>query len=281
LLEIVFTTSCGPGDGSITNPMFELSIVIPIHNESRNIIRTLQELNDNVRVTHEIICVYDFDEDTTIPVIQELMTTYDNLRSVKNIIALGPSGALRTGFLESCAPYVLVVMADLCDDFSQISTLLSLVGEGAVDIVSPSRYCKGGEQRLDNATKAFLPRAAGRLLKFFCDIGTLDPTNSYKLYSKRVLEHLRLSSTVSFSVTLEIVAKAHCLGYRIAEVPTVWKDRVFGQSGFNVLRSVPAYLKWFSLSLLNNRLFVLPNTWFRYLFCLETDNSSIREIKSD
>jgi glycosyltransferase involved in cell wall biosynthesis len=234
-----------------------------------NIVRTIQELHDNVHVTHEIICVYDCDEDNTIPVIQELRTTYDNLRSVKNIIAAGPSGAIRTGILQSSAPYVLVVMADLCDDFSQISTMLSLVCKGPADIVSPSRYCKGGEQRLDNAAKAWLPRAAGLLLKFFCNIGTLDPTNSYKLYSKRVLDDLRLSSTVSFSVTLEIVAKAHCLGYRIVEVPTVWKDRVFGQSGFNTLRSVPAYLQWFILSLLNNRLIVLPDKWFRYLFSLK------------
>ena len=112
-------------------------------------------------------------------------------------------------------------MADLCDDVSQIGELLRLVPDAA-DVACPSRYCKGGRQELKGAAlKAWAPRTAGGLLRIFAGLGTSDPTNSFKLYSKKLLDDIQLTSTVSFSVTIEIVAKAHCLGYRIVEIPTV------------------------------------------------------------
>ena len=91
----------------------------------------------------------------------------------------------------------------------------------------------------------------------------------------KVLSDLHLNSIVSFSVTLEIIAKAHCLGYKIVEVPTVWNDRQIGNSNFKIFRSIPAYLKWFCLSLLKNRLFAFPNAWFRYWFCVNKNKSFI------
>src|SRR5205823_3733823 len=83
------------------------------------------------------------------------------------------------------------------------------------------------------------------------------------LYSTPLLEALRLTSTVSFSVTLEIVAKAHCLGYRIVEIPTTWRDRRFGKSNFKVGRSLVAYFPWFCLMMLRGRPIRLPVSWFR------------------
>jgi hypothetical protein len=75
-----------------------------------------------------------------------------------------------------------------------------------------------------------------------------------------------LRSTVSFSVTLEIVAKAHCLGYRIVEVPTVWRDRQHGKTNFKLGRSLVAYFPWLCVALLRGRFFRLPAAWLRAWF---------------
>lgn len=243
----------------------ELSVVMPVYNEGLNIEKTLQSLKASVPVPHEVIIVYDREEDSTLPVVRPLMPSYDGLRLVRNSVAPGPSGALRTGFLQAKASRVLVVMADLCDDFSQIPLLLSLVPARA-DIACPSRYCEGGVQQLDPSLKVWAPKFAGRLLKWFTGIPTYDPTNSFKLYSAAVLRDIRLVSTISFSVTLEIVVKAHCLGYRLVEVPTVWADRQHGKSNFNLRRSLVAYFPWFCVALLRGRLFRLPQAWLRQLF---------------
>ncbi|HHT9113653.1 MAG: glycosyltransferase [Planctomycetes bacterium] len=245
--------------------IFELSVVIPVYNEDLNIEKMLCALRQNIHVSYEVIIVYDFDEDTTLKVLDRISRDYDNLRFLKNYVARGPSGALRTGFIEAKSYRVLVVMADLCDDLTQIEYLLSLMPAQA-DIVCPSRYCKGGKQELTPSLKAWMPRMAGFLLKWLAGISTYDPTNSFKLYSAKVLHDMVLTSTISFSVTLEIVAKAHCLGYRILEVPTVWRDRQSGNSKFKLYRSIFAYLPWFCVALLKGRIIRVPASWLRIWF---------------
>lgn len=221
-----------------------LSIVIPVYNEKENILQTLKEIKKQVKAPHEILIVYDNDNDTTLPVLKRILKIQKNVIAVKNTIAPGPSGAIRTGFAKAKALRVLVTMADLCDDLSQVNDLLELVPKYA-DIACPSRYCPGGEQQLKPSLKVRAPRAAGFLLKVLTGIPTYDPTNSYKLYSKKVLDNLTFSSTVSFSVTLEIVAKAYAHGYRIIEIPTVWRDRQHGKTNFKLGRSLIAYFPWF------------------------------------
>jgi glycosyltransferase involved in cell wall biosynthesis len=245
------------------NDTIQLTIVIPVYNEGENIGPTLDQLERVVRIPHEVLIVYDFDGDTTLPAVRPRLDDHPHWRLVKNEVARGPSGALRTGFRHARGAHVLVAMADLCDDLTQIDQLLRLAHAGA-DVVCPSRYCEGGRQHFKgSAVKLWAPRAAGWLLRLLAGLPTSDATNSFKLYSKRLLDDLRLTSTVSFSVTIEIVAKAHCLGYRIVEVPTTWLDRQFGKSNFKVGRSLVTYFPWFCLMMLRGRLVRVPASWFR------------------
>ena len=133
-------------------------------------------------------------------------------------------------------------------------------------------------QSLSATFKVWLPRSAGFLLKLLTGIPTYDPTNSFKVYSASILDKITLTSTVSFSVTLEIVAKAHCLGYRIKEVPTVWKGREHGASNFRIGPSIPAYLKWFLLTLLRGRFIRLPKSYIhRKLVRPEAPKETVRQ----
>ena len=241
---------------SVATPV-ELTVVVPIYNEPDNITQTIETLAQNIPVPYEILAVYDFDADTTLPVLRRLQREHPRLRLVKNEVARGPSGALRAGFAEAGAPLVLVTMADLCDDLTQVPLLMQLSKAGA-DIVAPSRYCPGGQQQLKESLKVKAPRTAGWLIHAIAGLPTRDPTNSFKLYSAAMLRDMRLRSTVSFSVTLEIVAKAHCLGYHIVEVPTVWRDRQHGKTNFKLWRSLVAYFPWLCVALLRGRFVRLP-----------------------
>lgn len=236
-----------------------LSIVIPVYNESENILLTIKSIKKNIKYRNEIIVVYDHNSDTTLPVLKKLKKTHKNLIVVKNNILQGPSGAIRTGFLKSKGNIVLVMMADLCDDLTQVDMLVKKLGNKQ-GVICPSRYAKGGRQELDSPFKVGFPKAAGFLLRTFTGIQTSDPTNSFKLYSKELINRMNLKSTISFSVTLEIVVKAHLLGAKIVEIPTVWKDRQHGKTNFKLGRSLIAYTPWFLLALLKNRLFEFPVT---------------------
>ena len=113
-------------------------------------------------------CGTDFDEDTTVPAVRPFAKKNKHIHLVKNIIARGPSGAIRSGIARASAPRVLVTMADLCDDLSQVKDLIKLVPDKA-GIAAPSRYMKGGGQELKSYTlKVLAPRstdAARRLLE--------------------------------------------------------------------------------------------------------------------
>ena len=230
--------------------LLELSIIIPVYNERENILRTLAEIKRNILIPYEIIIVYDFDEDTTLDVLRKNIKQSTNLFVVKNNIFRGPSGAIRTGIARARASRILVTMADLCDDLTQVSQMVRLVPK-KFSIACPSRYCKGGEQQLKGSLKVWAPRLAGQLLHFLAGIPTLDPTNSYKLYSAELFKHITLTSTESFSVTLEIVVKSHAQGYGIIEIPTVWKDRQHGKTNFKFGRSLVTYFPWFCFAILH------------------------------
>ncbi len=256
--------------------MIEVSVIIPVLNEGGHIHATLDELSRRIAAPHEVLVVYDRDDDTTVPVVQERMARDERLALVKNTIARGPSGALRSGFAAAQGSKILVVMADGCDDLSQLDAMLRMV-PGQADIVAPSRYCPGGAQLIEQTSwiKKSIPRAAGWLLRAFTGIPTYDPTNSFKLYSARVVKELPLVSTVSFSVTLEAVVKAHCLGYGIIEIPTVWKDRRHGKSHFKLGRSILVYFPWFCLALLRGRFLRLPHRWFAAWFGVRSASASV------
>src|SRR5262249_4936659 len=50
---------------------------------------------------------------------------------------------------------------------------------------------------------------------------------------------------VSFALALELTLKAHWRGWRLAEVPTTWRDRTAGQSRFRLWAWLPHYLRWY------------------------------------
>lgn len=247
------------------SPPLPLSVLIPVYNEDENIRLTLEALETHVPKPYELLICYDMDEDTTLAVVRPMLAAHPEWKLVKNSICRGPSGALRSGFAVATGERVLVAMADLCDDFGQIPQLMAMVPAQA-DVVCPSRYCEGGRQELKEGLKVWAPRTAGKLVRLLSGMDTHDPTNSFKMYSGPMLRSLKLVSTVSFSVTLEIVAKAHCSGYRVTEIPTVWRDRQFGKTNFRIWRSIVTYLPWFFVALMGARWIPLPRAWRRRCF---------------
>jgi hypothetical protein len=82
--------------------------------------------------------VYDFDEDSTVPVARQLGETRPWLQLVRNDLGRGPANALRAGFLAAKSGPAVVVMADLSDDLTQIPEMLQLYASG-YRVVCPSR----------------------------------------------------------------------------------------------------------------------------------------------
>lgn len=227
-----------------------LSVVIPAYNEGENIVPVLAALHQQVRVAPlEILVVYDFAEDTTVPVVERLQSAYPDVRLVLNWFGRGALNALKTGLRDARAPYVLVTMADLSDDLSTVDAMYRLAVEGA-DVVAGSRYMRGGSQQGGPLVKRTLSRAAGLSLHYLGGVGTHDPTNNFKLYSRPLLQAVRIESAGGFELALELTVKAHLSGFKVAEVPTRWMDRTAGESRFRLRRWLPHYLRWYRQAML-------------------------------
>jgi hypothetical protein len=64
------------------------------------------------------------------------------------------------------------------------------------------------------------------------------------MYRKSVLDTINTDSK-SFEISMEIPLKAYFAGFKITEVPTVWKERTKGKSSFKIFKKLPVYIKLF------------------------------------
>lgn len=231
-----------------------LDIVIPVYNEGKNIGRALAEIEEKVRTLHRIWIVYDFDEDDTLPAVRRWDGPADTIRLARNRYGRGVLNAIRTGFDLVEDGVVLVMMADSSDDLAAVDAMFAKVNDG-YDIVCGSRYMNGGRQIGGPRLKKFLSRAAGLSLRYLAGLPTHDVSNSFKMYTTRVLKHVQIESAGGFEIGMEILVKAHARGYRIAEVPSTWRDRTAGESRFKLWKWLPGYLHWYW--------FAMRHAWFR------------------
>ena len=231
----------------MTNSAPELAIVLPVYNEGEAVEPVLRALSAALTTSHELVVVYDFDGDTTVPVIGRLAPEIPGLRGLRNDLGRGVLNAMKAGIAGTSAPYVLISMADGSDEPHVVDPMVGLARGGA-DVVSASRYMRGGGQVGGPLLKRLMSRAAGLTLHWFAGVPTHDPTNNFKLYSRRFLDSVTIESTAGFELALELTVKATLMGRSVAEVPTTWRDRTAGQSNFKLRKWLPHYLHWYRVA---------------------------------
>jgi glycosyltransferase involved in cell wall biosynthesis len=227
----------------------ELAIILPVYNEGEAVEPVLRGLAATVRTPHEVVVVYDFDADTTVPVIRRLATEIPGLRELRNDLGRGVLNAMKAGIAATSSPYVLISMADGSDEPHVVDGMVALA-EGGADVVAASRYMRGGHQIGGPLLKRLMSRVAGLTLHWFARVPTHDPTSNFKLYSRRFLDSITIESTAGFELALELTVKATLAGRRVAEVPTTWRDRTSGQSNFKLRKWLPHYLHWYRVAFL-------------------------------
>lgn len=222
-----------------------LDIIVPVFNESDNILKLFSEIEKEIRISKRIMIVYDFDEDTTIPVVVQHQNDYSfQIVLLKNNLGRGVLNAIKVGISSAYNEMVLVMMADLSDKLDVVDEMCQKMTDG-FDLVCGSRYVKGGEQNGGPLLKGIFSRVAGISLHILTRIPTHDVTNSFKLYRKSMLDSFDIESTGGFEIGIEITVKAYVNGYKITEVPSRWFDREAGKSNFHMWKWLPKYLHWY------------------------------------
>ena len=221
-----------------------LDIVIPTYEEGENIVRVVKLLVALSTAPKRILICYDHDEDSTLKALAAAGDLGVEIEYVKNQ-GVGAHGAVMTGFCASNAEAVLVYPADDVSNAGIIDCMYANI-RADVDIVAASRFMKGGTMRGCPPLKAFLVRSAAWSLYHVARLPTHDPTNGFRMFSRRVLDEIPIESTHGFTYSLELLVKAHRRRWRVTEVPSVWIERNSGSSRFRVLKWLPAYLRWYA-----------------------------------
>jgi len=219
----------------------KLSVVVPAHNEQENIAEVIHKIEASLKTEHELLVVNDHSTDSTPEIVLGLTRQYPNLKLVSNPLEGGFANAIRTGFTNIKTDVVVPVMADLCDDLAKIDAMFKKVNEG-YDVVCGCRYIKGGSRLGGSRLKGFLSCLGGWSIHYLLGISTHDITNSFKMYRKKVIESIDIKAG-SFEISMEMVLKAYYGGFKITEVPTVWRERTRGKSNFKVFKLLPSYIK--------------------------------------
>ena len=220
----------------------EFDILIPVFNENETIVKTIKNILSVVKFNYKILICYDYDEDPTLKIIKENFPIDSKIKFVKNF-SKGFNKALISGFNQSNADAIVIYMADDHINHEVINLCYEKFKQG-YQIVCPSRFVKGGKMIGNPFLKASLTRLASFFLFNFTSFPIKDSTNSFRLFTRELIKKVEIESDKGFTLSLELTAKAHRLGYKIIEIPVTWMERDKGKSRFKLFTFLFPYIKW-------------------------------------
>ena len=139
------------------------------------------------------------------------------------------------------------MMADNCDQPETIDEMFKKAEEG-FDVICGSRYMRGGKKMGGPFLQTFFSRFVGLSLRLISGIPTYDVSNAFKMYRKEVLNVIAVAED-GFAMSMELTVKAYLNGFKVCEVPTIWRERTAGQSNFRIFKVASSYIRIYMLSI--------------------------------
>lgn len=208
----------------------DLSIVIPVFNEEKNIsegMRRIQAFMSLKSWSWECLIVNDGSKDKTeIEVRQALSAkSYPNFRFLSDPSNRGKGYAVRQGVLASSGQMVLVTDVDLSAPIKEIEKLAKALEEG-YDIAIGSRAVHSPGCDVQQSFKRWL---AGRIFNLFVRIlalkGISDTQCGFKCFKKEWAHKLFAKQKLNgFTFDVEVLRLAQTEGLKIKEVPVMWRQ---------------------------------------------------------
>jgi len=225
----------------------KLSIVIPVFNEPENIGLMIKMLEAVLEFEHEILIVYDDDNDTTIEPVKKYISTFSNIYLLKNKYGNGALNAVMTGIDYSRYDIVLMTVVDDVIPIVAINEMIEMIINRDYDLVSATRYSKGGKRYGGSLMGGLLSRCANFFLQNLTGFITSDFTTGIKMIKRDVWYKFILESNpIGWSFSLELAIKAQLFGHKVGEVPVISVDRILGgQSTFQLGLWAREYSRWF------------------------------------
>ncbi len=207
----------------------ELSIVIPVYNEEKNLTLLhdqLKSITETLTGKCEVIFVDDGSNDDSFSILEKLHRQDSNVKVIQFRKNFGKAAALSAGFAQAKGKIIITMDADLQDDPREIPSFIHKLEEG-YDLVSGWR-----SKRQDPFSKILPSRVFNYLTSTLTGVKLHDFNCGFKCYRKEVVKNLSLYGELHRYVP----ALAHWQGFKITEIKVKHHPRAHGKSKYGASR---------------------------------------------
>ncbi|HOW35040.1 MAG TPA: glycosyltransferase family 2 protein [Candidatus Omnitrophota bacterium] len=207
---------------------YDISVVIPAHNEEGNLMPLFQRLNKALSEfgrSFQIVFVNDGSTDDSEKVLEEIQRNNSNITVINFFKKMGKALALEQGFELVKGQYVVVIDSDLQHDPEDVPKLVKKMDEG-FDVVSGKRVNRQDEKRTILTSRLF-----NWLMRLITGLKFEDYFSGLKCFRMNVIQYLALYGDLYRFAA----AFAHRNGFRVTEIPVVHRPRFRGISKYNFL----------------------------------------------
>jgi dolichol-phosphate mannosyltransferase len=213
-------------------------LILPTYNEAENVKAIVAATGDVLAEAapegFRILVVDDGSPDGTGRLADELAAQHEWMRVLHRTEKNGIGPAYLAGFrhaLGEGAGYVMEMDSDFSHDPADLARLLEAVRGGA-DLALGSRYVAGGGVSDWGLLRRFVSEGGSMYARLVLGLHIKDLTGGFKCFRREVLEAIHFDSVRSqgYAFQVELTYRAVQAGFRVVEVPIVFRDRQHGQS---------------------------------------------------
>jgi len=209
-------------------------IIVPTYNERENLARMAQRLLA-LPTPVDLLVVDDNSPDGTGKLADELAARHPEIHVLHRAEKNGLGRAYISGFkwaLDRSYEFIFEMDGDFSHNPDDVPQFLEAAQNQNADLVLGSRYSGGVRVVNWPLKRLILSRSAGIYVWLITGMPITDPTGGYKCFRRRALQTINLDAIQSngYSFQIEMTHRLWRDGFKVAEVPITFTERVEGHS---------------------------------------------------
>ena len=222
-------------------------LILPTYNEAENIGPIVRAARAQLRAGDRILVVDDNSPDGTGAIADQLAQELPGVDVLHRPGKQGLGRAYLDGFqqaLAAGADLILEMDSDFSHDPADLPRLIEAAEAGA-DLVLGSRYVAGGSVTDWHPLRRLVSRGGSWYARVILGVKVRDLTGGFKCFRRSVLESLNLNAVHAdgYGFQIELTYRTIKAGFRVAEIPIVFRDRRVGESKMNTRIALEAVWK--------------------------------------
>jgi glycosyltransferase involved in cell wall biosynthesis len=214
----------GPKTAQLARP--QLSILVPVYNEEKTILKILKKVTALPINSYEILVVDDASHDTSKAIIDKFKRSFTNQRATLRVLShaknRGKGAGIKTALEHARGEYFIIQDADLEYDPADIPSLLAKALKDDLPVVYGSRF-QGTMHNMPRANY-YANKLYNFLLRRLYNTKITDMHTCYKMVKTNLLNDFNMQSE-GFDYATELVSKILRRNTPIAETPISFNGR--------------------------------------------------------